>query len=261
MHRSLTTLALAAVIMTVMACSTTGGGGGTGGTGGTTEGVNWVLTSYDVAGTSTPVAAGLTADARFADGQVAGSSGCNLYTGQATISGAIIEIGPTAGTLIGCDGPAAELESAYLANLARAPTFTATTDAMTLFDDSFNPILVYAAGAANPLEGTWTVTGFNNGQEAVTSPIPGTTLTAEFTADQVSGSSGCNTYSGGYTLTGDSVAVGPLASTQMACEQDVMDQEAQFLTALQTPATVESSGGIVTLRDAAGAIQVTLTAN
>jgi heat shock protein HslJ len=39
-----------------------------------------------------------------------------------------------------------------------------------------------------------------------------------------------------------------------------MDQETQFLTALQTPSTVEQNGGIITLRAASGATQVTLVA-
>jgi heat shock protein HslJ len=43
-----------------------------------------------------------------------------------------------------------------------------------------------------------------------------------------------------------------------ACEQPIMDQEMQFLTALQTPTTVEPSGATVTLRDASGATQVIL---
>ena len=80
---------------------------------------------------------------------------------------------------------------------------------------------------------------------------------SDFTADAVSGSSGCNTYTGGYKLDGLDVTIGPLASTQKACEQPLMDQEAAFLKALQTPARVEPGGGTVRLRDAAGAIQVT----
>ena len=92
-----------------------------------------------------------------------------------------------------------------------------------------------------------------------TSPIAGTELTVTFTPDgQASGSGGCNNFSGGYTLNGTSLTVGPLATTMKACEQDIMDQEMQFLTALQTPTTVEPSGATVTLRDASGATQVIL---
>ena len=117
----------------------------------------------------------------------------------------------------------------------------------------------YAAGAANPLVGEWNVTGYNNGKQAVVSPVAGTTLTATFTESEVSGSSGCNTFTGSYTLDGDKLTVGPLASTMKACVDDaVMDQEAQFLTALQTPTTVELNGATVTLRANSGETQVVL---
>ena len=57
------------------------------------------------------------------------------------------------------------------------------------------------------------------------------------------------------------MTIGPLASTRKACEPAAtMDQETAFLTALQNSATVEQTGGIVTLRDASGATQVTLVA-
>jgi heat shock protein HslJ len=150
-------------------------------------------------------------------------------------------------------------EQQYLANLAAAATFTATADTLTIWESGGKQLLVYAAAPANSVLGEWNVTGYNNGKEAVVSPIAGTTLTATFTPDgQVSGDAGCNTYTGAYTLEGTALTVGPLATTMKACEQDVMDQETQFLTALQTPTNVESSGTTVTLRAASGASQVVL---
>jgi heat shock protein HslJ len=254
--------ALGAIVLSTAACST--GGGATpspaaaGGTGGTLEGTQWRLSTFDKAGTPTQVPAGVVVDARFASGRVAGSSGCNVYSGPAPVTGASIKIGPVASTLMACAGPAAEVESDYLAALSKVASFTATSDSLTLYDAAGTPILVYAAGPANPLEGEWIVTGYNNGRQAVTSPIVGTTLTAVFTADAVSGSAGCNDYNGPYKLDGSKVTIGPLASTRKACEQAVMDQEQEFLTALQTPSTVEVSGATVTLRDASGATQVVL---
>jgi heat shock protein HslJ len=248
-----TTVALIAILGMVAGCSSSGG------TGGTIEGPTWKLTQQVTDGSLADVPAGVVADASFKDGKVAGSAGCNVYNGSATISEATIEVGPLATTMMACQPPASDVEAAYLANLANAATFTATADALTIFDSSGKELLVYAAGPANPLEGEWLVTGYNNGKEAVTSPIAGTELTAVFTADGVAGSSGCNTYTGGYALDGDQVTVGPLAGTMKACEQAIMDQETQFLTALQTPGlAVETSGGTVTLRDPSGATQVTL---
>jgi heat shock protein HslJ len=200
----------------------------------------------------------VTADARFAADKVAGSGGCNSFTGSAVVTGATIKVGPLASTQKACQPPANDVETAYLANLAKAASFTATATALTLFGSDGKALLAYAAGPANPLIGSWTVVGFNNGKQAVTTPAQGTTLTATFTADQVNGSSGCNTYNGAYTLDGNTVKIGPLATTRMACAQPVMDQETAFLAALQAATTVEPSGANVTLRDAGGAIQVTL---
>jgi heat shock protein HslJ len=246
-------LAIAAIGFSVFACSTSGG------TGGTIDGTNWQLKSYVASGTSTDVPAGVVVDAKFSGGNVAGFGGCNSYGGTATVSGSTIKIGDIRSTLMLCEGPAGDVETAYFAALPTAATFTATADDLTLYDSTGKAILSYEAGSDNPLEGAWNVTGYNNGNEAVTSPAVGTTLTATFTPDgKVAGSAGCNDYNGAYTLDGTSLTVGPLASTKKACDQAVMDQETQFLTALQTPTTVEPSGATITLRAADGATQVVL---
>jgi heat shock protein HslJ len=50
---------------------------------------------------------------------------------------------------------------------------------------------------------------------------------------RVSGFSGCNQYNGPYTIAGDSIAIGPLVSTKMACIES-MDLESRFLGTLPT---------------------------
>ena len=255
MRRIVIGLAVAAVAFSAGACSASGG------TGGTLDGTSWVLRTYDVSGAATAVPAGSRVDATFARGQVSGSSGCNVYHAPVTISGASIRVGAAATTMMACDAGKTALEQAYLANLAKAATFTATADTLTMYDGSAKSILVYAAAPANPLEGDWNVTGYNNGKQAVTSPIAGTSLTATFTADTVSGNSGCNTYSGPYTIDGASITIGPLASTMMACaSQAASDQEAQFLAALQASTTFSQTGDVMTLKARGGENQVTLAA-
>ena len=214
-------IAIGAIAVATAACSATGGSSAkpAGGTGGTIEGVTWRLSSFAVSGKTTDIPQGVIVDATFASGRVSGSSGCNAYSGPAIVTGATLKIGPLAGTLMACTGPGGDVETAYLPLLTAATSFTANADALTLFDASGAPTLIYAAGAANPLEGEWNVTGYNNGKEAVTSPVSGTTLTATFTGDTVEGSAGCNDYSGPYKLDGDKVAIGPLVTTRKACEQ------------------------------------------
>ncbi len=51
---------------------------------------------------------------------------------------------------------------------------------------------------------------------------------------RVSGSSGCNRYTGVYRLTGETLQLGPLAGTRMAClSQDMADLERRFLVAME----------------------------
>jgi heat shock protein HslJ len=253
MRRYITGLAIAAILFSVAACTTSGGAGGT------IDGTSWALKTYDVSGTVTAVPAGTRVDAKFGGGKVSGFSGCNVYNAPVTVSGATIKVGPAATTMMACDADKTALEQAYLGNLAKAATFTATSDALTMFDSAGKSILVYSAAAANPLEGSWDVTGYNNGKQAVVSPVEGSKLTAIFTADEVSGAAGCNDYSGPYTIDGTSLKIGPLASTMRACaDQAVNDQEQQFLAALQASTTFDQTGNILTLKAAGGENQVTL---
>jgi len=85
-------------------------------------------------------------------------------------------------------------------------------------------------------------------------PIQDTAITIEFTAaGQLGGSAGCNNYNGSYTTSGSSITIKPnIATTMMACEQPVMDQEAAYLKALPTAKSFSVKADQLTLSDAAG---------
>ena len=58
-------------------------------------------------------------------------------------------------------------------------------------------------------------------------------VTLEFKADgKVTGSGGCNRYSGSATLKGSAITFTPMASTMMACAPALMDQEMRYFAAL-----------------------------
>lgn len=71
---------------------------------------------------------------------------------------------------------------------------------------------------------------------AETEVVTGTTVTSKFGEDgRVSGSTGCNTYSGTYDVRGDTISFGRLISTRRAClDQNANEQERRFLAALET---------------------------
>jgi len=63
----------------------------------------------------------------------------------------------------------------------------------------------------------------------------GVQQTVTFTKDgRIFGDSGCNRFSGGYTVKGSQIFIGPLAGTLMACPDPQLAAEAKFLRSLQT---------------------------
>jgi len=247
-------VALAAIAFS--ACSVAGGGS-SGGTGGDITG-DWSLSSYASAGSLADVPAGVTVTAVFAAGRVNGTSGCNQYFGSYTTDGSKIAISDTAGTMMACQDPAMSVEQAYLADLAKAATFTATSTDLTMYASDGTTILKYASTPVVPITtGTFHVTALNNGSGGVQSAPQGVDLTATFGTDgTVSGFSGCNTFNGPYTLSGDAIKIGPLATTRKACAADAMTIESQYLAALASSTTAELAPTTLGLRDASGATQV-----
>jgi heat shock protein HslJ len=57
-------------------------------------------------------------------------------------------------------------------------------------------------------------------------------VTAEFDDGRVAGFSGCNTYSGSYTTTGNRITITGFATTSRSCEGEAMAAEAEYLAAL-----------------------------
>jgi heat shock protein HslJ len=87
--------------------------------------------------------------------------------------------------------------------------------------------------------------------------VAGSEPTATFTADQVQGTTGCNSYFGSYEYAGGVIKIGPIGSTAMAClDGAVGATEQRFVAAMQGASSVsidpegrlvlQGSGGSVT---------------
>jgi heat shock protein HslJ len=84
-----------------------------------------------------------------------------------------------------------------------------------------------------------------DGAEPVGETRPHLTFDAE---GGVSGSTGCNTFSGEVAIAGPSLTIGSLATTDMAClDPEVAAQEVAFLAALEavTGYTIDDEGRLV----------------
>ncbi len=105
------------------------------------------------------------------------------------------------------------------------------------------------------LDGThWTVATFLNAAGAIVSPLPGTTISAEFLDGQVTGNASCNRYFASYTQDGDSLTLGQAGSTMMFCgdPDGIMDQELAYLANLAQVVSFQLQGENLLLLDADG---------
>ena len=82
----------------------------------------------------------------------------------------------------------------------------------------------------------------------------GSEITAQFADGELTGSSGCNTYSASYQEDDGALTVENLAATDMACDvnEAVMDQEQVYLSVLASVTGHEILGGALALLDASG---------
>jgi heat shock protein HslJ len=192
------------------------------------------------------------------DGTVAIQADCNQVGGNYTLEGSsiTIELGPS--TLAAC--PEGSLGDPFIRHLGAVGAY--------FFQDAdlFMDLLVdggtmkFTAQSTNLAGTSWRVTGYNNGQGGVVSPIIGAELTATFGADgNLTGLAGCNNYTAPYQIDGSKMVIGPAAATRKACAQPegIMDQELQVLTALMTAATYQMRGDLLELRTAEGALAAT----
>ena len=89
-----------------------------------------------------------------------------------------------------------------------------------------------------PLEGTtWVLVSYGDPSDPQVA-LEDVEVTAVFSREsetgpgELNGFAGCNTYFGSFETDGNELTIGDMGSTEMACEEGIMDQEAQYLSAL-----------------------------
>jgi heat shock protein HslJ len=106
-------------------------------------GVPWVLSAgIAVAGWES-----FLPSATFAEGRVAGSTGCNRFTAEYTLDGTVLELGPIASTRMTCIPPADQVERAYLDALSRVAGWRLDDSDLVLVDGDGAELLRYRAAS------------------------------------------------------------------------------------------------------------------
>jgi heat shock protein HslJ len=105
------------------------------------EATAWVLDSAP--GDELPADA--SPSAAFSAGRIAGSTGCNRFTGPYTLVGDRLELGAIAVTRMACAPPILALEQAYLEALGKVARWRIEGDALVLADENSTELLRFAA--------------------------------------------------------------------------------------------------------------------
>jgi len=226
------------------------------------DGTRWILATYlDAAGQVTSAQAGFEPTAQFTAGKVAGFAGCNTYHASYDAGDSKFTIGRAASTLMACEPSVMAQERAFLACLQAAASYKLDGGQLTISNAQGAVLLVFAAEKPPVLTGaTWLMTSYNNGKGGFQSALADVEVTAVFGDDgKLTGHAGCNSYSAGYTIAGDTIEIGLARASRMLCPQPVMTQEAAYLKALEGAKLFRMERSRLVLRDAGGAAMVAFT--
>lgn len=163
----------------------------------------------------------------FHEDQLHAHAGCNRIFGPVMWSGNTLHAGALASTMMACPDPVGAQERDLLLLLGSAPTATLAGESLTLSTSiDGNEVSIGFTERHHPtLTGTrWVLTGMVKDQGVHSLP-EGTSAALQFTETDVAVEFGCNTGRGAVTITGDTIAFGPLRTTRMTCRPPVMEVE------------------------------------
>ncbi len=221
-------------------------------------GVTWYLVAYSGdSGThqvldNTPV----TLIFNKETGQLGGVSGCNEYGAPYEVDGnSLVLTDNIIQTLKLCtDEAVMEQEDAFLLALRAAETFEIQGDTLTIMGGVWTIELTTRPHIVSPAEGklagtSWKLVSYtgNMGKRDVLENTMVTMVVAEDGAG-IGGNAGCNAYGGDCAIDGNSLTISSIFHTEMYCtEEGVMEQEQNFLAALQAAAEYVIDGDKLTI--------------
>jgi heat shock protein HslJ len=217
----------------------------------------WTLDSMGNPEDNVNVVEGTRPSLNFLLSTYAGSGGCNWYFGAYNLDGNDVNMGPATQTRIACESPEGVMdqEKTFIGAVSNTTSYVLENDQLKLYTVGDQLLATLSPAEPVPFEGsTWSLKFISDGQD-MNPALMEVELTALFEDGEISGSSGCNTYSGSYELDDQDLTIGPLVLTMMACEdpKGVMDQESAYVLALESVAGYELVGGVMALVDSEGA--------
>lgn len=196
------------------------------------------------------------------DDKMIGSDGCNRYQAYFSSNAKQFSVSKNiAHTMMACPPPISDQASAYMSALTETAIYEIDDKQLTLRNVSGKKLAIFSKQNTELSGTSWQVNSINNGKQAVVSTIIDSKLTVNFDANGIiTGTAGCNNYSARYKVTGKKIRISGVSSTRKMCAkpEGIMQQEAEFLKALESASITEFDGKKLDLRTDTNALAVSL---
>jgi heat shock protein HslJ len=240
----------------VAGCASGGAGGPAGSDGQTAvqlDGRTFLSTAVTQNGAPRQLVEGTRIRLRFGEGRLNADAGCNQLSGEYTVDGTALAVGQLAMTEMACMPAARAEQDTWLADLLGSrPTISLNGDTLVLTGESSQVTLLdrQVADPDRVLVGPrWRVETIIKGDVASSTPGEAESHFTFGAGGRVTGSTGCNQFSGAYQATADTLIFSQVGMTKEACPGAV--------NALELAVTVLFDGRPVPYRIEAN--QLTLT--
>ncbi len=213
------------------------------------EGTSWALVAGGGPAGDVPLVEGYPVTLTFQDGQLGGTASCNGYGASYRLDGNQLVLGDDlSSTAMACEPPESmTAESAYLAALGDVTDVDVVADELVLSGPASELVFTRQAEvpAAELIGQPWVLDTLIQGETA--SSVAGDPATLLLDPDgTLTGSTGCRTLSGEYTISGASVLFTTFAADG-ECPPELTDQDNLVVTVLGDGFTVEIDGDRMTL--------------
>lgn len=185
------------------------------------------------------------------ENRVSGNGGCNNYIGGYIYEKGLFSVPNAAATMMACMDE--NQEPQFLKALSQPNQLLIEGEVLKLTSGGTVVVEFIRGIDTSALSGLWSLKSIN-GKDAASVFSAGVVPTIEFNTQEnrLGGNGGCNRYNASYTLQGNSIKVGPVMSTRMACQD--LKGETQFTDALTDTDKISLAGNQLTFEKEGKAI-------
>lgn len=187
----------------------------------------------------------------FAEGKVSGSSGCNLFMGEYTQTGSVLNITPLVSTRRACaDNDLQAQEQDFLNQLNKVNSVSQANGSLILSGEQDIKLTFKAATVESISNTQWKYKHTETNGTVISSVLPETSLSLNFSETQATGSAGCNSFVGEYAQNGEYLSFKNMASTEKSClNTSIMEQESVYLKHLGNVKRMQVEDKMLMLHD------------